>query len=281
MQTAELTADTWTLPGTSTTQVDLPTESDSHSTCGTWHCSGNLIDGKPVHYQQWCEKWRHQECPTCFGRRKKRFESEITRAFLDHGEEEFYVVILSKSDASSLAKLCSANESLYRRFPTSLYDYLIFQPFLDCPSSDLDWRDLDWETLADTPKGRRPSGKLGVEKSEKETGPVYKAEIMTIEYDAPAAIVKEAWKRAIEQTSDSNPHNPEQAEQCMNERLSYVAFWIADLGGHVIKAYYRNVMVPENSVLSWNNEETISELTELSYLDSPKKTDPGGIIIPF
>lgn len=271
---------TWDLNQGSQPPILLPTE--DHAPCGTWHLSGNLLSGKPVHYQQFCEHWRDMECPACFKRRMRGLRGEINRAYLEGGEEDFHVVLLSELDASALARRCTLEGSLYKRYPTSLWDYIIFQPFLDCPETDMDWRVLDWEVLANTPKGRRPSGKLGVEEKKSKPSPNdYIAEILTAEYDAPAAIIKEAWRLAIEQTGSFNPHNFEQAEQMMNERLNYVSFNIAALGGIIIKTYYRNVRIPENSVLSWNKEETLSELTDLNQLDRGRFDEHGDIIPPF
>lgn len=261
--------------------VPLPTEEDTHAPCGTWHASGKPETGKPVHYQQFCEHWRDEECPVCFKRRTRRLRSEIGRAYLEEGEEDFYVVLLSRPQASAFAKLCTLSGSLYRRYPTELWDYIIFQPFLNCPGSDLPWQDLDWKLLANTPKGRRPSGKLGVAKPKVNPGPVYKAEIITIEYDAPAAVVKEAWKLAVEETSDANPHTPQQAEVEMNRRLIKVSFYIGQLGGKVIKQYVRTVNIAENSVLSWSYKDTIEELDDLVYLEMTEKTGHEGIAIPF
>jgi len=257
----------WVLPDSEQT-FDLPTDEDGHAPCGTWHISGDPLTGKPIKYQQFCEHWRNRECPACFVRRVNKFRSRICKAYLELGEEEFNVVLLSEEDASELARKCSRNDSLYYRCPTSLYDYVIFQPFLDCPESDIPWRSLDWEELANTPKGRRPSGKLGAPKKVVVDPNAYVAEVLTIEYDAPTSIVLEAWKRAIEQTKDLNPANPEQAETAINERLNYVAFWVAELGGKVLKSYYRNVRISENSVLSWSYKETVSGLLSLAKHDS-------------
>jgi hypothetical protein len=283
---------TWNLPGqdlsaTSTTfptdeSLDLPSPEDNYSPCGTWHASGNPVTGKPVHYQMYCGKWRNKVCLTCFGRRVSGFRSDINRAYLENNNEDFYVVMLDQSSATTLARRCTENNSEYRRFPTDLWDYIIFQPFEGCPESDLDWRDLDWEYLANTPKGRRPSGKLGVEKEEDEMGEDYEVlEIATVEYKAEAGVVQEAWRKAIEQTKFANPANPEQAEEAMNERIDFFSFWLAELGGEIVKTFFRKVKVPTNSSIEWIYEETLNEVDELNYLDKQRKTPDGSIYIPF
>ena len=262
--------------------VLLPTDSDTHSVCGTWHCSGSLKDGNPVHYQQFCEKWRDRECLSCFKRRVRKFKFELGQAYLDYGEEEFYVVTLSEFAASELARRCVISGSLYKRYPTADgVDYVVFQPFLDCPDSEMSWKDLDWELLANTPKHRRPSGKLVPVKAAVDEGPVYQAEVMTIEYSAPAAIVQASWRAAIELTADFDPKTPEEAERAINERLNYVAFYLADFGGKIIKTYYRKVSIPENSVLSWNKKETLDAVSELAYLDLPRIDANGDPAAPF
>jgi hypothetical protein len=174
--------------------------------CGKYCIHIALTKGRKKIIVLTCGKWRNQQCPKCFDKRKKKYQNRILTAL--HDGVSVYMLPLSKEDLvpdlsrEDYLKLPADNEDGGVMFYNATNREKIGTQVLGIHALV----EEQWDEIVDTPEGKRPSGSLGKKEEKEEEGEGDDERIMDMVEvhkikTATDSAANEAWNAAVQLTS--------------------------------------------------------------------------------
>ena len=197
----------------------------------------------------------------CFEHRKVVKLGLAHRAVLEARKDDKKLKLV-QADKSTLDKLTRGiAKSKYTRYPGEDFDtLLIVEDECGREGKTITYdeiSELDWDTLADTPKTRRASGKLGRSNSSSGSkGDVTKVKVMSfvLHNDTTKEQEATALKAAIKATANLNPTTLAEVQQAVKRRQSAFVRELVKAGGKVLSGATRTIHVKCNLTrIAWGS----------------------------
>jgi ribosomal protein L44E len=207
--------------------------------CGSWFAFPDPETGGPKFVQRKCGivLWCHR----C---RRELAERELARLQRANDGDPVYKIKVQDDDWEATAKHLKREEIEYRRLPQDDDSSVVFLERDDSYFDDVErvseFDEQEMETLVRfKPKKKRFSGNLGKKETpptEKKTGPTVEVKVSQVCSDASAEVQRQAWKKAIEMTSNLLP-DEDTLQDALDERAKAYRKALRELGVKIL--YYR------------------------------------------
>jgi len=220
--------------------------------CGSFGWRVNPQTGQLFRIQYQCGLWR-DGCPRCLEARVRETQKRMQVASAQC--DSLSGIELDKDEADRFIRKLRYRNLDYARFPTEdsdtiLFDYAAADELCSIEEA-IHPDDLDAERLAETPAGRRTSGRLGLidEDDEEETATI---EVDQVYVEAGTKAVDECVEEAVRETSDLDPRTIEELQLACDIRLQAFKDVVLRSGGRITHVQQAWAKVPINCVIDWS-----------------------------
>jgi len=241
------------LPETGRGTSSLEKQEARAAQCGQTFSHFNPETGRPGFYERKCGMFRL--CDRCLEERANGFRIEMSRAAEQHGWA-FFMKVVSPEERKSFVRQFKRSE--YRCFPLEDGSFLIFYVNRNrSPDKNLEsWENLseedlrdelggevafhlvdvqNWNSIAKTPEGKNVSGNLGKPAiSSKDRAVV---ENWAIRSDLTLDQERACLEQACKETSDLDPHTPEEVEAALAVRKDAALRILKEHGAKKIECF--------------------------------------------